>query len=73
MAAVVSTETIEQERACGLHQGTKLHQMRSVRDNRDTPSPTPKLPPSFIHTILDRKMAYYRRFLSQLMLGIPGH
>jgi hypothetical protein len=66
--------TIEQERRLGLHQGAKLRQMRAANRTSDThtPSPTPKLPRSFIHSILDRRIAY-RRHLSRLMLGIPGH
>jgi hypothetical protein len=67
--------TIEQERRLGLHQATKLRRMRAANRSsgtQATPSPTPKLPRSFIQSTLDRRIAY-RRFLSQLMLGITGH
>ena len=57
--------TIEQERRHALHQGTKLHRMRTRRHNRTraTPSPTHKLPRSFIDVVPERREAY-RAFLS---------
>lgn len=59
--------TIEQERQHGLHQKSKISQMRTANRGHGLPSPTPKLPPSFILSIFDRGTAY-RRFLSQMML-----
>ena len=64
--------TIEQERQQGLHQKSKIRQMRTANRGHGLPSPTPKLPPSFILSILDRRTAY-RRFLSQMMLSVTGH
>jgi ribonuclease HI len=66
--------TIEQERRLGLNQASKLRRMRAAHRSSGIhapPSPTPKLPRSFIQSILDRRMAY-RRFLSGLMLDVTG-
>ena len=62
--------TIEQERSTGLHQATKIRQMRTAHGHipRVQPSPTPNLPRSFIHSAPDR-LAAYSRFLFRLMRG----
>ena len=62
--------TIEQEQRQGLHQGAKLRRMRAPRGSvaDAPPSPTPKLPPSFIGPASGRREAH-SRFMSLLMHG----
>jgi hypothetical protein len=66
--------TTEQERSQGLHRGAKIRRMRAPNQDRTNapPSPTPKLFPSFINSISDRREAYHD-FLSQLMHGTDRH
>jgi ribonuclease HI/exonuclease III len=67
--------TIERERSLGLHQREKIRRMRAVLragGSQAPPSPTPKLPSSFLDSIHDRRIAY-RRYLSRLMPSISGH
>ena len=63
--------TISQERNQGLHQGAKLGWMRAATQDgtHAQPSPTPSLPPSFLHSSEDRNDAHHR-ILSKLMHGI---
>jgi len=62
--------TIEQERSQGIYQGAKLRRMRAPSHDRTNapPSPTPKLPSSFIEKEADRREAHHR-FVFQLMRG----
>jgi len=66
--------TIERERNSGLHQGIKIKRMRAGRGRvaPTQPSPTPKLPRSFIQSAFDRLIAH-SRFLFRLMHGTDGH